>query len=67
MKQTHGIIFWLVVLIAIFPTLDGMLTGAPPAIASPEHYWIGNLTATLIMAALIMGMACVFEGKHNTH
>jgi hypothetical protein len=67
MKQTHGIIFWLVVIFAVFPTLDGMLTGVPPAIAPHQHYWMGNLTATLIMAAIILGMACVFEGKHNIH
>jgi hypothetical protein len=67
MKQTHGIIFWVVVLSAIFPTVDGMLTSVHPALASHEHYWTGNLTATLIMAALILGMACVFEGKHDVH
>jgi hypothetical protein len=67
MKQTHGIIFWVVVLLAVFPTVDGMVTGVPPAIASHNHCWMSNLVATLLMAALILGMACVFEAKAKVH
>ncbi len=67
MKQTHGIIFWVVILFAIFPTVDGMVTGLPQAIASHDHCWMSNLAASLITTALILGMACVFEGKQKVH
>jgi hypothetical protein len=65
MKQTHGIIFWLVVSFAIFPTVDGMLTGVRPGFAPDQHYWVGNLAAIFIIGAIILGTACVFEGKRH--
>ena len=67
MKQTHGIAFWLVVLLAIFPTVDGMLTGMPLDLTTYQHYWMGNLAVTLGIAALVLGMACVFEAEHDVH
>jgi len=64
MKQTHGIIFWLVVLFAICPTVDGMLTGAPADFAPSQNHWMDNLVVIFTIAGLILGMACIFRSNH---
>ncbi len=65
MKRTHGIVFWLVFLSAILPVADGMVTGVSLDFARSPHCWTGNLVAILIVAAIILGVACVFDGKHT--
>ena len=64
MKQTHGVILWLVVLFAILPIADGLWTGVPPDLTPHQHYWMSNFVAVLMIAALILGMACLFNERH---
>ncbi len=65
MKQTHGIVLWLAVLSAIFPIADGVLNVVPPDLAPSQTYRMSNFAAVLMMAAIILGTACVFEGKRH--
>lgn len=65
MKRTHGIILWIAVLFAVFPVADGALTIVPPDLAPSQTYWMGNFVAVLMIGAIILGMACVFEGKRH--
>lgn len=64
MKERHGILIWLVVLFAVFPIADGMVRGAVLDGVPTQDHLMGNLVATVTMAMIILGMACVFSNKH---
>ena len=53
-RQTHGILIWLVVFFAVFPVADGMVSDVPSDYVPTQAYWMGNLVAAFMMAAIIM-------------
>ena len=64
MKERHGILIWLVVLFAVFPIADGMVSGSPLDCVPTQNHLLGNLVATVTMSLIILGIACVFNDKH---
>ena len=61
MKQTHGILIWVVVLLAVFPVADGMVSGVSHDCMPTQSYWVDNLVAIVMVVMIILGTACVFN------
>ena len=59
-RHAHGVIFWLVVLLAVCPVLDGIMAPLLPCRADGE-YWQGNFMATLTLAMASLGMISMFR------